>query len=122
MRSTSASGASCESSDSVAALSEVVPSPKSTSSMWYMSFAPYFRRRSSVSLGWMDVTMWVCRRARVIPRTNAWRPSRSERDPSCGVLRPDVVRPSLPREDVLAGAPSVEEDKFRVPRILTEEA
>lgn len=38
------------------------------------------------------------------------------------VYRPDVVRPSLAREDVLAAAPAVEDDKFRVPRILTEEA
>lgn len=38
------------------------------------------------------------------------------------VFRPDEVRPSLPREDVLAGAPAVEDDKFRVPRILSEEA
>jgi aspartyl-tRNA(Asn)/glutamyl-tRNA(Gln) amidotransferase subunit C len=38
------------------------------------------------------------------------------------VLRPDEERPCLPREAVLAGAPDVEEGKFRVPRILTEEA
>jgi aspartyl-tRNA(Asn)/glutamyl-tRNA(Gln) amidotransferase subunit C len=38
------------------------------------------------------------------------------------VYRPDVVVASLPRADVLAGAPSVEDDKFRVPRILAEEA
>jgi aspartyl-tRNA(Asn)/glutamyl-tRNA(Gln) amidotransferase subunit C len=38
------------------------------------------------------------------------------------VFRPDEVRPSLPREDVLACAPAVEDDKFRVPRILSEEA
>lgn len=38
------------------------------------------------------------------------------------VYRPDQVRPSLPRDVVLAEAPSVEDDKFRVPRILTEEA
>lgn len=37
------------------------------------------------------------------------------------VFRPDVVTPSLPREAVLAGAPDVEDDKFRVPRILAEE-
>jgi aspartyl-tRNA(Asn)/glutamyl-tRNA(Gln) amidotransferase subunit C len=37
------------------------------------------------------------------------------------VFRADAVRPSLPVEDVLAGAPAVEDDKFRVPRILTEE-
>jgi aspartyl-tRNA(Asn)/glutamyl-tRNA(Gln) amidotransferase subunit C len=38
------------------------------------------------------------------------------------VFRPDEVRPSLPREDILAGAPAVEDEKFRVPRILSEEA
>ena len=38
------------------------------------------------------------------------------------VYRADEVRPSLPREAVLAGAPAVEDDKFRVPRILGEEA
>jgi aspartyl/glutamyl-tRNA(Asn/Gln) amidotransferase C subunit len=38
------------------------------------------------------------------------------------VFRPDVVVPSLPREDVLAAAPSVEDFKFRVPQILAEEA
>lgn len=37
------------------------------------------------------------------------------------VFRADEVRPSLPRADVLRGAPSVEDDKFRVPRILAEE-
>jgi aspartyl-tRNA(Asn)/glutamyl-tRNA(Gln) amidotransferase subunit C len=38
------------------------------------------------------------------------------------VYRPDEVRPSLPRAAVLAEAPSVEDEKFRVPRILSEEA
>jgi len=42
--------------------------------------------------------------------------------PLINVLRPDVTTPCLPREDVLAGAPDVEDDKFRVPRILGEEA
>jgi aspartyl-tRNA(Asn)/glutamyl-tRNA(Gln) amidotransferase subunit C len=42
--------------------------------------------------------------------------------PLSNVLRPDTVVPSLPRDAVLAGAPSVEDDKFRVPRILSEEA
>ncbi len=37
------------------------------------------------------------------------------------VHRPDVVRPSLPRADVLAGAPAAEDGRFRVPRILDEE-
>jgi aspartyl-tRNA(Asn)/glutamyl-tRNA(Gln) amidotransferase subunit C len=42
--------------------------------------------------------------------------------PLSNVLRADEITPSLPREAVLAGAPSVEDEKFRVPRILAEEA
>jgi aspartyl-tRNA(Asn)/glutamyl-tRNA(Gln) amidotransferase subunit C len=42
--------------------------------------------------------------------------------PMTNVMRPDVVRPSLPRDVVLAGAPAAEEGRFRVPRILQEEA
>ncbi|MEP7178194.1 MAG: Asp-tRNA(Asn)/Glu-tRNA(Gln) amidotransferase subunit GatC [Pseudonocardiales bacterium] len=38
------------------------------------------------------------------------------------VFRPDEVRPSLPRDEVLAQAPVVEDTKFRVPRILSEQA
>lgn len=34
------------------------------------------------------------------------------------VTRPDVVRPSLPRDEVLAGAPLAEDGRFRVPQIL----
>jgi aspartyl-tRNA(Asn)/glutamyl-tRNA(Gln) amidotransferase subunit C len=36
------------------------------------------------------------------------------------VLRPDEPRPSLDRAEVLSQAPSVEDDRFRVPRILGE--
>ncbi len=36
------------------------------------------------------------------------------------VLRPDEVRPCLDRDEVLAEAPSVEESRFKVPRILGE--
>jgi aspartyl-tRNA(Asn)/glutamyl-tRNA(Gln) amidotransferase subunit C len=36
------------------------------------------------------------------------------------VLRPDVVQPVLDRDEVLAQAPSVEDHRFRVPRILGE--
>jgi aspartyl-tRNA(Asn)/glutamyl-tRNA(Gln) amidotransferase subunit C len=49
-------------------------------------------------------------------------PPTSHAVPMTNVYRADEVRPSLPREAVLAGAPSVEDDKFRVPRILAEEA
>ena len=37
------------------------------------------------------------------------------------VLRPDEARPSLAAAEVLAGAPSVEEQRFAVPRIVAEE-
>jgi aspartyl-tRNA(Asn)/glutamyl-tRNA(Gln) amidotransferase subunit C len=36
------------------------------------------------------------------------------------VLRDDVVRPSLDREEVLAMAPAAEDGRFRVPKILGE--
>ena len=36
------------------------------------------------------------------------------------VLRPDEVRRSLDRDEVLAQAPAAEEGRFRVPRILGE--
>jgi len=36
------------------------------------------------------------------------------------VLRADVVRPCLDREEVLAMAPAVEDHRFRVPRIMSE--
>ncbi len=34
------------------------------------------------------------------------------------VAKPDVVKPSLPREDVLANAPEAEEGYFGVPRVV----
>lgn len=42
--------------------------------------------------------------------------------PMSNVFRADEVRPSLPVEVALAGAPAAEEDRFRVPQILSEEA
>ena len=42
--------------------------------------------------------------------------------PMTNVMRADAVRPSLPRDVVLAGAPATEDGRFRVPRILQEEA
>ena len=36
------------------------------------------------------------------------------------VLRPDVVRPSSDRDEVLACAPAAEDNRFRVPKILGE--
>ena len=41
--------------------------------------------------------------------------------PLTNVFRPDEVRPGLTPDDALAEAPAVEEQRFRVPRILDEE-
>jgi aspartyl-tRNA(Asn)/glutamyl-tRNA(Gln) amidotransferase subunit C len=40
--------------------------------------------------------------------------------PVANVFRSDEVRPSLDRDELLAQAPSVEDHRFRVPRILGE--
>lgn len=41
--------------------------------------------------------------------------------PLHNVLRADERRPSLSRDEVLAGAPEVEQDRFAVPQIVAEE-
>ena len=41
--------------------------------------------------------------------------------PLTNVFRPDVVKPSLAPEDVLAAAPASEDGRFRVPRTMDEE-
>lgn len=40
--------------------------------------------------------------------------------PLVNVLREDVPAPSLDRDEVLAQAPDVDQDRFRIPRILGE--
>ncbi|MGI8692540.1 MAG: Asp-tRNA(Asn)/Glu-tRNA(Gln) amidotransferase subunit GatC [Geodermatophilaceae bacterium] len=47
-------------------------------------------------------------------------PPTSHAVPVVNVLRPDELRPSLPREEVLAAAPAAEDGRFRVPRILDD--
>ncbi|MCW2941132.1 MAG: glutamyl-tRNA(Gln) amidotransferase, subunit [Actinomycetia bacterium] len=49
-------------------------------------------------------------------------PPTSHALPLTNVFRPDEIRPSLTPQQALAGAPAAEEDRFRVPRILDEEA
>jgi aspartyl-tRNA(Asn)/glutamyl-tRNA(Gln) amidotransferase subunit C len=49
-------------------------------------------------------------------------PPTSHALPLTNVFRDDALRPSLPRDQVLVGAPASELDRFRVPRILGEEA
>ena len=49
-------------------------------------------------------------------------PPTSHALPLTNVARPDERRPSLSQEEALAGAPAVEDGRFKVPRILGEEA
>lgn len=42
--------------------------------------------------------------------------------PLTNVFRDDVVRPGLSAAQALSGAPAVEDERFRVPRILGEDA
>lgn len=49
-------------------------------------------------------------------------PPTSHALPLSNVFRADVVAPSLDRAEVLSQAPAAEDDRFRVPRILGEEA
>ena len=49
-------------------------------------------------------------------------PPTSHAVPLVNVYRPDVARPGLTQQQALAGAPAAEEGRFRVPRILGEEA
>lgn len=47
-------------------------------------------------------------------------PPTSHTLPVTNVLRPDELRPSLARDEVLAAAPAAEDGRFRVPRILDD--
>lgn len=60
--------------------------------------------------------------ARVTEVAAADVPPTSHALPLVNVFRADVVTGSLPAVDVLAGAPAAEDDRFRVPRILGEQA
>ena len=66
-----------------------------------------------VILGAVAQISQVTDAADVLPTTHAV--------PVENVTRPDVVRPSLDRDEVLAGAPAAEDGRFRVPRILDVE-
>lgn len=48
-------------------------------------------------------------------------PPSSHALPLTNVYRPDEAKPGLTPEQALAGAPAVEDQRFRVPRILGEE-
>lgn len=73
-----------------------------------------------VFAGQLDVILGAVARVGEVAAADI--PPTSHAVPMTNVLRPDELRPCLPRDAVLAGAPAVEDDKFRVPRILSEEA
>ena len=60
--------------------------------------------------------------ARVQEVAGADVPATSHPLPLRNVTRPDVVEPSLSPADALSGAPASEDQRFRVPQILGEEA
>jgi aspartyl-tRNA(Asn)/glutamyl-tRNA(Gln) amidotransferase subunit C len=48
-------------------------------------------------------------------------PPTSHALPLTNVFRDDVIRPGLTAEEALSGAPEVEQQRFKVPRILGDE-
>ena len=72
-----------------------------------------------VFAGQLDVILGAVARVGEVAAADI--PPTSHAVPMTNVFRPDEVQPSLPRDAVLAGAPDVEDHKFRVPRILAEE-
>ena len=67
----------------------------------------------SVILDAVATVSWVAGESDIEPTSHAV--------PMTNVYRDDVVRPGLTRDDALAGAPSAEDGRFRVPQILGEE-
>lgn len=66
-----------------------------------------------------DILQWV---AKIKDVAAADIPPTSHPLPLTNVFRPDEPRPGLSAEEALAAAPAVEDGRFRVPRILGEEA
>jgi aspartyl-tRNA(Asn)/glutamyl-tRNA(Gln) amidotransferase subunit C len=73
-----------------------------------------------VFAGQLDVILGAVARVQEVAGADV--PPTSHAVPLTNVLRPDVVTPCLDRDEVLAAAPAAEDGRFRVPRILSEEA
>jgi len=73
-----------------------------------------------VFAGQLDVILGSVARVQEVAAADI--PPTSHAVPLTNVMRPDEVRPCLAREAVLAAAPAAEDGRFRVPRILDEEA
>lgn len=70
--------------------------------------------------GQLDVILGAV--ARVAEVAAADVPPTSHALPLTNVVRPDEARPGLAPDEALAGASAAEDGRFRVPRILSEEA
>ena len=73
-----------------------------------------------VFAGQLDVILGAVARVREVAAADI--PPTSHAVAMTNVFRADENTPCLPRDAVLAAAPSVEDDKFRVPRILSDES
>ena len=73
-----------------------------------------------VFAGQLDVILGAVARVQEVAGADV--PPTSHAVPLTNVLRADVVTPCLDRDEVLAAAPAAEDGRFRVPRILSEEA
>ena len=69
----------------------------------------------------LDVILGAVAQIREVADVEGVRPT-THAVPLENVTRPDAVRPSLDRDAVLDGAPAAEDGRFRVPRILDDEA
>jgi aspartyl-tRNA(Asn)/glutamyl-tRNA(Gln) amidotransferase subunit C len=73
-----------------------------------------------VFAGQLDVILGAVARVQEVAAADI--PPTSHAVPLTNVLRADELRPCLERDAVLAVAPAAENGRFRVPRILDEEA
>jgi len=73
-----------------------------------------------VFAGQLDVILGAVARVQEVAAADI--PPTSHAVPLTNVFRSDVNVPCLPRDEVLAAAPAAEDGRFRVPRILDEEA
>lgn len=69
--------------------------------------------------GQLDVILGAVSRVQEVAAADI--PPTSHAVPLTNVYREDVLVPSLSPDDALAAAPSADEQRFRVPRILDEE-
>lgn len=70
--------------------------------------------------GQLDVIVQAVARVREVAADDI--PPTTHAVPMANVLRDDEVTPGLTAGEALAGAPDAAEERFRVPRILDEEA